>query len=100
MDQNATQFEGPAGYFRYEIKYHIITLWYVRVDKSKISSTVKPSITDPPTSGQPTLAVAPNEITTELVFNQPPTSGHFLIPDSGQAAACSQLTNSVQQCLL
>ena len=31
--------------------------------------------------------------------NQPPTSGHFLILDSGQAA-CSQLTNSVQQCLL
>jgi len=35
----------------------------------------------------------------ELMFNQPPTSGHFLIPDSGQAAF-SQLTNSVQQCLL
>ena len=32
------------------------------------------------------------EITTELVFNQPPTSGRFLIPDSGQAE-CSQLTN-------
>ena len=46
-----------------------------------------------------TLAVAPNEITTELVFNQPPTSGRFLIPDSGQAV-CSQLTNFVQQCLL
>jgi len=45
--------------------------------------------------------MAPNEITTELVFNQPPTSGHFLqlIPDSGQAV-WSQLTNSVQQCLL
>jgi len=43
--------------------------------------------------------VAPIEITTELVFNQPPTSGRFLIPDSGQAA-CSQLTNSVQQRLL
>jgi len=41
--------------------------------------------------------VAPNEITTELVFNQPPTSGRFLIPDSGQAV-CSQLINSVQQC--
>ena len=41
--------------------------------------------------------MAPNEITTELVFNQPPTSGRFLIPDSGQAA-CSQLTNCVQQC--
>jgi len=36
--------------------------------------------------------VAPIEITTELMFNQPPTSGCFLIPDSGQAA-CSQLTN-------
>jgi len=35
--------------------------------------------------------MAPIEITTELVFNQPPTSGRFLIPDSGQAA-CSQLT--------
>jgi len=35
-----------------------------------------------------TLVVAPNEITTELVFNQPPTSGCFLIPDSGQAV-CS-----------
>jgi len=33
------------------------------------------------------------------MFNQPPTSGRFLIPDSGQAA-CSQLTNSIQQCLL
>jgi len=43
--------------------------------------------------------VAPNEITIELVFNQPPTSGCFLIPDSGQVA-CSQLTKSVQQCLL
>ena len=39
------------------------------------------------------------EITTELVFNQPPTSRCFLIPDSGQAA-CSKLTNSVQQCRL
>jgi len=29
------------------------------------------------------------EITTELMFNQPPTSGRFLFPDSGQAA-CSQ----------
>jgi len=38
--------------------------------------------------------VAPIEITTELMFNQPPTSGRFLIPDSRQAA-CSQLTNSV-----
>ena len=46
-----------------------------------------------------TLAVAPIEITTELVFNQPPTSRHYLIPDSEQAA-CSQLTNSVQQRLL
>jgi len=45
-----------------------------------------------------TLAVAPIEITTELVFYQPPMSGRFLIPDSGQVA-CSQLTNSVQQCL-
>jgi len=43
--------------------------------------------------------VAPIEITTELVFNQSPTSGRFLIPNSGQAA-CSLLTNSVQQCLL
>jgi len=43
--------------------------------------------------------VAPNENTKELVFNQSLTSGCFLIPDSGQAA-CSQLTNSVQQCLL
>jgi len=43
--------------------------------------------------------VAPIEITTELMFDQPPTSGRFLFPDSGQAA-CSQLTNSVQQCLL
>jgi len=43
--------------------------------------------------------VAPIEFTTELAFNQPPTSGHFLIPDSGQAM-CSQLTKSVQQCLL
>jgi len=43
--------------------------------------------------------VAPIEITTELVLNQPPTSGRFLIPDSGQAP-CSQLTNCVQQCLL
>ena len=51
------------------------------------------------TSLQRTLAVAPIEITTELMFNQPPTSGRFLIPDSGQAA-CSQLTNSVQQCHL
>jgi len=41
--------------------------------------------------------VAP--ITTELVLNQPPTSGRFLIPDRGQAAR-SQLTNSVQQCRL
>jgi len=47
------------------------------------------------TSLQRTLAVAPIEITAEVVFNQPPTSGRFLIPDSGQAA-CSQLTNSVQ----
>jgi len=38
--------------------------------------------------------VAPIETTTELMFNQPPTSGRFLIPDSGQAA-CSQLTNSL-----
>ena len=37
--------------------------------------------------------------TTELMFNQPPTSEHFLILDSGQAV-CSHLTNSVQQCLL
>jgi len=43
--------------------------------------------------------MAPIEITTELVFNQPPMSGCFLILDSGQAV-CSQLTNSVQQCLL
>jgi len=43
--------------------------------------------------------VTPIEITTELVFNQPPTGRRFLIPDSGQAV-CSQLTNSVQQCLL
>jgi len=43
--------------------------------------------------------VALIEITTELMFNQPPTSIRFLIPDSGQAT-CSQLTNSVQQCLL
>jgi len=43
--------------------------------------------------------MAPIVITTELVFNQPPTSGRFLIPDSRQAA-CSQLTKSVQQCLL
>ena len=28
------------------------------------------------------------------MFNQPPTSGRFLIPDSGQAA-CSHLTSSV-----
>jgi len=61
--------------------------------------TVEPPIMDHPTSGQQTLAMAPIEITTELVFNQPPTSGWFLILDSGQAA-CSQLTNSVQQCLL
>ena len=40
--------------------------------------------------------MAPIEITIELVFNQPATSGCFLIPDSGQAA-CSQLNNSVQQ---
>jgi len=33
--------------------------------------------------------VAPIEITTELVFNQPPTTGRFLIPDSGQAACLS-----------
>jgi len=46
-----------------------------------------------------TLAVAPIEITIGLMFNQPPTSGRFLIPDSGQAA-CSQLTNSVQQRLI
>jgi len=39
--------------------------------------------------------VAPNEITIELVFSQPPTSGRFLIPGSGQVA-CFQLTNSVQ----
>jgi len=43
--------------------------------------------------------VAPIEITIELVFNQPPTSRRFLIPDSGQAA-CSQLTNSIQLCVL
>jgi len=43
--------------------------------------------------------VAPIEITTKLMFNQPPMSRRFLIPDSGQAV-CSQLTNSVQQCLL
>jgi len=43
--------------------------------------------------------MAPIEITTELLFNQPPMSVRFLIPDSGQAT-CSQLTNSVQQCLL
>ena len=43
--------------------------------------------------------MAPIEITTELVFNQPPISGHFSVPDSKQAA-CSQLTKSVQQCLL
>jgi len=43
--------------------------------------------------------MAPIEITTELMFNQPPTSGCFLIPDSGQATY-SQLTNSVQQFLL
>ena len=76
----------------------------IRLAVTRISITVEPPITDPPTSGQPlyikrTLAVAPNEISTELVFNQPPTSGRFWIPDSGQAA-CSQLTNSVQQCLL
>jgi len=39
--------------------------------------------------------VAPIEITTELMFNQPPMSGRFLIPDSGQAVCYS-----VQQCLL
>jgi len=39
--------------------------------------------------------VAPIEITTE---HQPP-GGRFVIPDSGQTA-WSQLTNSVQQCLL
>jgi len=39
------------------------------------------------------MAVAPIDITTELVFNQPPTSGRFLIPDSGR----SQLTNSDKQ---
>jgi len=43
--------------------------------------------------------VAPIEITTELVFNQPPTSRRFLIPDNRQVEY-SQLTNSVQQCLL
>jgi len=43
--------------------------------------------------------VAPIEISTERVFNQPPTSGRFLILDSGKAV-CSQLTNSVQQYLL
>ena len=63
------------------------------------SNTVEPPITDPPTSGQPLynghwLWHQFNEITTELVVNQPPPSGRFLIPDSGQAA-CSQLTNSV-----
>jgi len=41
--------------------------------------------------------MAPIEITTELVFNQPPMSGRFLFLDNGQAA-CSQLTNYVQQC--
>jgi len=39
--------------------------------------------------------MAPIEFTTELMFNQPPMSGRFLIPDRGQAA-CLQLTNSVQ----
>jgi len=43
--------------------------------------------------------MAPIEFTIELVFNQPPMSGRFLILDSGQAA-CSQLTNCVQQRLL
>jgi len=31
--------------------------------------------------------VAPNEITTELVFNQPPASGRFLIPDRDKLCA-------------
>jgi len=58
-----------------------------------IAYTVEPPITDPPTSGQPQYnGHWPWQITIELVFNQPPTSGRFLIPDSGQAA-CSQLTN-------
>ena len=39
--------------------------------------------------------MAPIELTIELVVNQPPTSGRFLIPDSGQAA-CSQLINSIK----
>jgi len=43
--------------------------------------------------------VATIEITTELVFNQPATSGRLLIPDSRQAV-CSQLTNPIQQCFL
>ena len=58
-----------------------------------VVTTVEPPITDPPTSRQPLYnghwLWHQIEITTELVFNQPPMSGHFLILDSGQAA-CSQ----------
>ena len=36
--------------------------------------------------------MAPIEFTIELVVNQPPMSGRFLIPDSGQTT-CSQLAN-------
>ena len=62
-------------------------------------NTVEPPITDPPMSGQPLYNGHWLWHQLKLLFNQPPTSGRFLIPDSGQAA-CSQLTNSVQQGLL
>ena len=46
-------------------------------------STVEPPTTDPPMSGQPLYdghwLWHQIEITTKLVFNQPPTSGCFLV---------------------
>ena len=67
-------------------------------DSPKLWCTVEPPIvTDPPTSGQPLynghwLCHQLTLLLHELVFNQPPTSGRFLIPDSDKLRAPNRPT--------